>query len=131
MRPLPCLAVFLAVAAVLSSGIAQAEESQSPAVSHSMMFEQPHPFSRAEARERIQQLLDYWSSRWGIRRDWHGDSVSVQGWVMGVFIDAELVVEDHWVSASASDPGLFLRNAAFGYVSGKLRKYLHPSYQEG
>jgi hypothetical protein len=95
------------------------------------VFEEPHTFSRTEARERIQQLLDYWSSRWGIRRDWHGDSVSIHGSVMGVSIDAELVIGDHWVSAFASDPGFLVRGAAVGYVSGKLRKYLHPSYQEG
>jgi hypothetical protein len=131
MRPPPRLVLSLVVAVVLSSGIARAEESAPSSVAYPMVFEQAHSFSRAEARERIQQLLDYWSSRWGIRRDWHGDSVSVQGWVMGVFINAELVVGDHWVSASATDPGLFLRDAAIGYVSGKLRKYLHPSYQEG
>jgi hypothetical protein len=131
MRAPPRFAVPLLVAVALSSGIAAADNIPPPPGGHPMVFEQSHSFSRVEARERIQQLLDYWSSRWGIRRDWHGDCVSIEGTVMGVLINAELVVGDRGVSASASDPGFFLRGAAIGYVSGKLRKYLHPSYQEG
>ena len=130
MRAPSRFALSLLAAVSFSSGLARADCPDPPS-SYALVFEQPHSFSRAEARERIQQLLDYWSVRWGIRRDWHGDSVSIQGTVMGVPINAELVVRDHLVSASASDPGVFLRNAATGYVSGKLRKYLHPSYQEG
>ena len=120
----------LLTAVILCSGVARADSPDVPG-DYAIVFEQPHSFSRAEARERIQQLLDYWSARWGIRRDWHGDSVFIQGTVMGVLINAELVVGDHLVSASASDPGILLRGAAAGYVSGKLRKYLHPAYQEG
>lgn len=122
------LSVFAVV--ILSTATARADCPDAPP-GNAMVFEQPHSFSRAEARERVQQLLDYWTSRWGIRREWHGDSVSIHGRVMGVLINAELVVGDHLVSALASDPGVFLRGAAAGYVSGKLRKYLHPSYQEG
>jgi hypothetical protein len=128
MRVPSGFALPLLLAVVLSSGRASAED---PLAGNLVVLEQPHSFSRAEARERVQQLLDYWSARWGLRRDWRGDTVSVHGTVMGVLFDAELVVGDHWVSATASDPGFILRSAALGYVTAKLRKYLHPSYKEG
>lgn len=95
-----------------------------------LVIEQDHTFSRDQARERVQQLLDYWAQRFGVRRHWRGDVAYVQGHVMGVSIDARLVVGDHHVEARASDPGFLVRGAALDYVHRKLRKYLNPTYNE-
>jgi hypothetical protein len=121
---------LLVVIGCLSNGTARADEPAAPP-DGAVAIEFHHSFSRAEARVRIQQLLDYWYQRWGVHRDWDGDTVHVHGMVMGIPFDARLVVKDHQVFAIASDPGLFLRQMALDYVSRKLRKYLHPSYQEG
>lgn len=95
-----------------------------------LLVEQTHPFSRDEARHRVQQLVDYWSQRFGVQRQWRGDVVYVKGEVMGVEIDARLVIGEHEVRGQASDPGFLVRNAALDYVQRKLRKYLHPNYAD-
>ena len=128
MRPSGGVAL-LVVIGCLSGAVARAEEP-APAPDGALTVELHHSFSRAEARVRIQQLLDYWYARWGVHRDWEGDTARVQGMVMGIPFDARLMVKDHEVFAVASDPGLFLRQMALDYVSRKLRKYLHPLYRE-
>ena len=120
---------LLIVIGWLSSGIARADEP-APAPNGGLTVELRHTFSRAEARVRIQQLLDYWGTRWGVHRSWDGDTARVQGMVMGIPFDARLEVKDHEVFAVTSDPGLVLRHMALDYVSRKLRKYLNPSYRE-
>lgn len=114
--------------AVLSVGTASAE---APSHGDTLQLAQSHAFSRSEARVRVQQLLDYWSTRFGVQRTWQGDTARVRGSVMGVPFDGMVVVGDHEVSASTSDPGLLLRSTALEYVQRKLKKYLHPTYQEG
>lgn len=99
--------------------------------SERIFFLQHHSFSRAEARLRVQQLLDYWKQRFGVTPTWHGDVAHVVGRVFGVEFDADVTVSDHEVKAQTSDPGSFFRGAAVDYVRRKLKKYLHPTYQEG
>ena len=129
MRSIEGVALLVAVG-WLWSGTAHADEI-APEPDGAMTVELHHSFSRAEARVRIQQLLDYWKERWGVHRDWDGDTALVQGNVMGIPFNARLVVRDHEVFAIASDPGFLLRHMALDYVSRKLRKYLHPYYDEG
>lgn len=95
-----------------------------------IFFLQQHTFSRAEARTRVTQLLEYWQGRFGVKGTWAGDVAHVKGEVMGVPFNGRVVVTDHQVSAETSDPGTLLRSAAVEYVKNKLRKYLNPSYQE-
>ncbi|MBX5483548.1 MAG: polyhydroxyalkanoic acid system family protein [Myxococcaceae bacterium] len=95
-----------------------------------IFFHQHHTFSRAEARIRIQQLLDYWQERFGVTRYWIGDVAHISGRVMGVEFNGQVVVKDGEVSAETSDPGGVFRSAAIEYVRKKLRKYLNPAYQE-
>jgi hypothetical protein len=129
MRPIERVALLVAVG-WLGSGTAHGDEL-APEADGAVTVELQHSFSRAEARVRIQQLLDYWNERWGVHRDWDGDTARVQGMVMGIPFNARLVVRDHEVLAIASDPGFLMRHMALDYVSRKLRKYLHPSYDEG
>lgn len=113
---------IIAVGIFLFAGTASAEEA--------INFAQQHAFSKTEARIRVQQLLDYWSSRFGVKKQWSGDTARVEGMVMGVRFDGFVVVGDHEVSGTANDPGALFRSAAVDYVQRKLRKYLHPQYAE-
>lgn len=89
-----------------------------------------HKFSTAEAHTRVQQLLDYWKTRFGLSQSWKGEQVFVSGSIVGVDFQAVLEVTDGQVRCESSDPGGMWRNFARDYVSKKLRKYLHPKYQE-
>lgn len=89
-----------------------------------------HAFERPEARERVGYLLAYWARRFGIASEWRGDRVFLTGQVWGIDIKAVFTVEDHAVRALAHDPGTMFASAAHGYVNRKLRKYLHPTYDE-
>ncbi len=88
-----------------------------------------HKFSTAEAHVRVQQLLDYWKARFGLKQDWSGERVWVTGSIIGVDFTAYLEVKDGLVRCESTDPGVW-RGFARDYVSKKLRKYLHPQYAE-
>jgi hypothetical protein len=89
-----------------------------------------HAFDRPVARERITYLLNYWSERFGVQNQWLGDRVFLSGRVWGVEIRAVFTVADGVVLAVANDPRTMLASAAQGYVHKKLRKYLHPTYED-
>lgn len=89
-----------------------------------------HHFTRADARERVSQLLNYWARRFGVKSEWRGYRVFLSGRVLGIDIQALFDVTDHDVLAHASDPGTVLRGSAEAYVEKKLRKYLSPTYDE-
>jgi hypothetical protein len=89
-----------------------------------------HRFARADARDRVSQLLAYWHRRFGLTSQWRGDWVRMHGTVFGIAIDGLLEVTDSCVQGFASDPGLLWRSLGISYVESKLRKYLHPTYGE-
>ena len=89
-----------------------------------------HPFSRVMARERVVQLLDYWSHRFGVKAQWTGFRVFLAGKVWGVDFQARFEVGEHEVVALSTDPGFFFRRQASSYAEGKLRKYLNVNYDE-
>ena len=89
-----------------------------------------HKFSAAEAHIRVQQLVDYWKKSFGVSQSWSGDRVFVSGRIVGVNFDAILEVSDGQVRCESTDPGGLWRGFARDYVAKKLRKYLHPKYEE-
>lgn len=97
---------------------------------HALKLTVGHAFERAEARARIGYLLEYWSRRFGVQSEWHGDKVFLTGIVWGVEIKAVFTVQERSVFALAHDPGTIFASAAQGYVAKKLRKYLHPTYDD-
>jgi hypothetical protein len=97
---------------------------------HALRMSVGHLFDRAEARERIGYLLQYWADRFGVRSEWHGDRVFLSGRLWGLDIRAVFTIQDHLVLAHAADPGTVVASRARDYVSRKLRKYLHPNYEE-
>lgn len=97
----------------------------------SLHVEVQHTLARTEARTRIEQLLDYWRTRFGVRTRWNGDRALIAGRVMGVEFRGWVEIGDRSVDAAASDPGALFRGSVRDYVQAKLAKYLHPRYQEG
>lgn len=89
-----------------------------------------HSLSREDARVRVEQLLTYWGKRFGVKSAWSGFRVELSGVVWGITIDAHFDVGDHDVIATATDPGFAWRRMAHDYVSKKLKKYLHPTYDD-
>jgi hypothetical protein len=89
-----------------------------------------HPFSQEDARNRMQLLLQYWSGRFGVKSEWQGFVASVEGKTMGIPIRAKLEVRQGEVMARVSDPGFAVRGIGMDYVRRKVRKYLHPTYEE-
>ncbi len=89
-----------------------------------------HSFSRADARERVSQLLAYWAERFGVQSEWHGFRVFLSGKVLGIAVRAIFEVRDANVEAMAENPGSLLAGTARRYVDAKLHKYLHPTYAE-
>lgn len=105
-------------------------KSAAPRVPGGLRILVEHGLGRDHARERVQQLLEYWRTRFHVHSRWSQDQVKVRGVVMGVPVDATLTVTDTSVDGQANDPGFFLRGLADSYIRGKLKKYLHPLYLE-
>ncbi len=89
-----------------------------------------HHFERGVAKERVSQLLSYWNDRFQVKNEWHGDRVFVSGSVFGVEIKALFEVTDDGVVCRSKDPGMVWRSKGAQYVENKLKKYLHPTYEE-
>lgn len=95
-----------------------------------LQFDEPHGFTTAEARERIQLMFKYWSERFGVTSAWEGNRGNFSGRMFGLHFEGWMVVDGQRVSGMTSDPGFLLRGPARDYIDRKLKKYLHPQYQE-
>ena len=128
--------LLLAALALASPSMAQppaaASQEEIPDIEQGahLKFLVGHHFARADAKVRIQQLLEYWTSSFGVKYRWDGDQVRLRGHVFGVDFRARLDITDTAVGGEATDPGTLFRTAASDYVKRKLRKYLSPQYQE-
>lgn len=92
-----------------------------------MKFEVPHALPKAEARKRVEQLLNYWGAKYGVNAQWTGDGASLSGKVMGIKLDAHFEITDSGVKGEGTDPGLLLRNQAKQYLQKKFAAALDPS----
>ncbi len=91
-----------------------------------LSFEVPHQLSRDEAKKRVEQLTQYWATKYGVDTKWAGDSATVSGKVMGLKIEAKLTVADGKVGGEASDPGFLFRKKAQDYLQHKFTQALKP-----
>lgn len=97
-----------------------------------MKFEVSHNLPRAEARKRVEQLVDHWAKKYGVATTWTGDSAKLKGKVMGITIDADLAVTENTVGGEGTDPGFLFRAKAKDYLQTKLSAALDPSgYKTG
>lgn len=92
-----------------------------------MKFEVPHKLPKDEAKKRIEQLTDYWKSKYGIQSSWQGDGASMNGRVMGIKLEASFQVTESGVSGEGTDPGMLFREKAKKYLTHKFSSFLDPS----
>lgn len=92
-----------------------------------MSLEIPHSLSKDEAKSRVQALTEYWSRKQGVKSSWSGDTVKLDGKVMGIALEASLTVLDNKLSGEGTDPGMLLRSQAKKYIERKFAHYLDPS----
>jgi hypothetical protein len=89
-----------------------------------------HAFAKSEVIERLGYLLAYWKKRFNITSTWRGDRVFLSGSVYGIKVQALFQIDAKGVNAFAADPGWPWRGQIVSYVDQKLKKYLHPTYDE-
>ena len=70
-----------------------------------------------------------WLDMW-IVSEWRGDRVFLSGSVYGIKIEALFAIDGAHVTAFATDPGWPWRGQVTNYVDRKLKKYMHPTYDE-
>ena len=92
-----------------------------------MKFDHPHTLGKDEAKRRVEQLANYWKTRYGVAVDWSGDSARLVGAVKGVTFDATLTFREQMVDATGTDPGMLMRAITTAYLKKKLAIYLDPS----
>lgn len=115
---------------VIALGVLLVGGAASAGSDEPMHIDVSHPFSREVARERAQMLFDYWHKAYGVQCTWDGDRAHVAGRVMGINVNAMLVVTERNIGGDAEDPGPFVRGFARSYITRKLQKYMHPQYVE-
>ncbi|ADO72364.1 polyhydroxyalkanoic acid system family protein [Stigmatella aurantiaca] len=91
-----------------------------------MKFEVPHSLPKDEVKKRVEQLLQYWGSKYGVKADWAGDGAKLVGKVMGINLDASFVITDKAVQGEGTDPGMLLRTQAKNYLQKKFGAVLDP-----
>ena len=92
-----------------------------------MKLDIPHTLDKAEAKQRVEKLLGYWSNKYGVTAQWAGDAAKLSGKVMGIQLSADLEVRDGRVDGEASDPGFLFREKAKRYLTEKFSHYLDPN----
>lgn len=92
-----------------------------------MKFEVSHSLPKDEAKKRVEQLLHYWGSKYGVKSDWSGDGAKLNGKVMGINLDASFVITDKAIQGEGTDPGMLLRGQAKAYLQKKFGAVLDPS----
>jgi hypothetical protein len=92
-----------------------------------MKFEVSHSLPKDEARKRIEHLLVYWGTKYGVKSDWSGDGAKLNGKVMGINLDASFVITDKAVQGEGTDPGMLLRGQAKAYLQKRFGAVLDPS----
>lgn len=131
---------WLAVSAVLLSSVAALADDDvtSPqdgdpftiGAANRLSLSCAHAFDKGEVIARLGYLFDYWKKRFNIVSVWRGDRVFLSGSVYGIKIEAMFAVDGSSVTAYASDPGWPWRGQVTNYVDRKLKKYMHPTYDE-
>lgn len=119
---------WLLLVALATSALALAEDAKPEELP--LTARVAHGLSVSDAHLRVQQMLDYWHTRFGIEAKWDGECAWVTGKVWGVDFRARFDVLDGAVSAEATDPGPFFRSRITDYTVKKLKKYLSPNYSE-
>ncbi|NOJ82908.1 MULTISPECIES: polyhydroxyalkanoic acid system family protein [Myxococcus] len=92
-----------------------------------MKFDIPHSLPKEEVKQRVDQLLQYWGGKYGVKADWQGEGAKIVGKVMGIQMDASFVITDKAVEGEGTDPGMLLRGQAKSYLQKKFGAVLDPN----
>lgn len=92
-----------------------------------MKFDIPHSLPKEEVKQRVEQLLQYWGGKYGVKADWQGEGAKIVGKVMGIQMDASFVITDKAVEGEGTDPGMLLRGQAKSYLQKKFGAVLDPN----
>ncbi|HVE83813.1 MAG TPA: polyhydroxyalkanoic acid system family protein [Myxococcales bacterium] len=92
-----------------------------------LKFDISHTLPRAEARQRVEKLLSYWATKYGVTSQWSGDGAKLSGKVLGIQLAADLEVREGKVDGEATDPGFLFRDKARKYLTEKFTHYLDPA----
>lgn len=91
-----------------------------------MKFDIQHSLPKDEVKKRVEQLLQYWGGKYGVKTDWQGEGAKIVGKVMGIQLDASFVITDKAVEGEGTDPGMLLRGQAKSYLQKKFGSVLDP-----
>jgi hypothetical protein len=117
------------LALVLSADPAPAVHVE-PLQGETFALTQPHHFKKPDAKARVQYMLEYWRTAYNVAYVWVGERAWIEGQVLGVAFHAFIDVMDDKVAGEAIDPGGLRGAMAKNYIVKKLKKYLHPTYEE-
>jgi hypothetical protein len=78
-------------------------------------------------KKRVEQLLQYWGTKYGVQATWQGEGARLVGKVMGIQLDASFTITDKAVQGEGTDPGMLLRGQAKSYLQKKFGEVLDPS----
>ncbi len=92
-----------------------------------MKFDVPHTLSAEDAKKRVEALLAYWKSKYGVNSTWNGDKATMNGKVMGITIEATMHVGAGKIAGEGKDPGMLFRGQATKYITHKFGQYLDAS----
>lgn len=92
-----------------------------------MRFDVGHALPRAEAKQRMEALADYFRNKYEIKVDWNGDKAAIKGKYLVVSIEGTMSVNDKNVDFDGKDPGFLWRGKAKDYLTGKIKTYLDPA----
>jgi Putative polyhydroxyalkanoic acid system protein (PHA_gran_rgn) len=87
-------------------------------------IEVSHALQTAAAKARMQELGDYWQSKYGVRTTWTRDNASLAGTVMGVSFYATIEVGRDVVALEAPEPNFLIRKGVVEYLEHKMTDYL-------
>ncbi len=91
-----------------------------------MKFEVPHSLPKDEVKKRVELLLQYWGTKYGVKAEWAAEGARIIGKVMGIQLDASFVITDKAVQGEGTDPGMLLRGQAKSYLQKKFATALDP-----
>jgi hypothetical protein len=89
----------------------------------------PHQLETAEVKERLETLIQYWSSKYGVHPRWNGsgDEAQVAGKIFGFSFEAKLRIRSSEVVVEGPPPSLLVRSRVVSYIEEKLEQVLDPS----
>jgi hypothetical protein len=92
-----------------------------------MKLERTYDLDDDDALARLHALTDYWAKKYGIRANWSGSTVALEGKALGVKFQGEVRMGSGRIAADVDAGFLAEKLGARRYVESKLDDYLSTS----